>query len=72
MAKKIDIATLQALVGTTYPPPYHTPCLGRERKKLGDAAGLTQFGVNLLHLPPGTWSSRVRLRAERRGRAGHR
>jgi uncharacterized cupin superfamily protein len=57
MAKKIDIATLQALVGSTYPPPYHTPCLGRERKRLGDAAGLTQFGVNLLHLPPGTWSS---------------
>jgi uncharacterized cupin superfamily protein len=24
---------------------------------LGDAAELTQFGVNLLRLPPGTWSS---------------
>jgi len=24
---------------------------------LGDAAGITQFGVNLLKLPPGTWSS---------------
>jgi uncharacterized cupin superfamily protein len=24
---------------------------------LGDAAGLTQFGVNLLHLPPSAWSS---------------
>src|SRR6266851_4000715 len=26
-------------------------------KKIGDAAGLTQFGVNLLVLPPGVWSS---------------
>ena len=25
--------------------------------KLGDAAGLSQFGVNLLRLPPGAWSS---------------
>jgi uncharacterized cupin superfamily protein len=24
---------------------------------LGDAAGLSQFGVNLLHLPPSAWSS---------------
>jgi uncharacterized cupin superfamily protein len=27
------------------------------RKRLGDAGGLTQFGVNLLHLSPGAWSS---------------
>ena len=25
--------------------------------RLGDAAGLTQFGVNRLRLPPGAWSS---------------
>jgi uncharacterized cupin superfamily protein len=57
MSQKIDVATLQPLIGTTYPPPYDTPCLSRERKRLGDAAGLTQFGVNLLRLPPGAWSS---------------
>lgn len=57
MAKKIDVASLPVLIGTSYPPPYHTPCLGRERKRLGDAAGLAQFGVNLLRLPPGAWSS---------------
>src|SRR4029077_15501742 len=28
-----------------------------QRTKLGDVAGLTQFGVNLLRLPPGAWSS---------------
>jgi uncharacterized cupin superfamily protein len=57
MAKRIDPATLPAVTGTFYPPPYHTPCLARSRTKLGDAAGLTQFGVNLLRLPPGAWSS---------------
>ena len=57
MAKKIDSAEIAAVVGTLYPPPFGEPCLSRERKKLGDAAGLTQFGVNLLRLPPGAWSS---------------
>src|SRR5579863_8478611 len=55
--KRIDVATLAAVIGTTYPPPFDEPCRARERKKLGDAAGLTQFGVNLLTLPPGAWSS---------------
>ena len=57
MARKIDIAALEPVLGTFYPPPHDDPCLSRERKKLGDAAGLTQFGVNLLRLPPGAWSS---------------
>ena len=57
MTRKIDIAALAPLVGTLYPPPYSEPCLARERRRLGDAAGLTQFGVNLLRLPPGAWSS---------------
>ena len=30
---------------------------GRVRKTLGDPGGLTDFGVNLLQLPPGAWSS---------------
>ncbi len=57
MTKKIDIAALAPIVGTTYPAPFDRPCLARERRRLGDAAGLTQFGVNLLRLPPGAWSS---------------
>lgn len=57
MGKKIDITAIAPQVGTTYPPPFHTPCLARSRQKLGDAAGLTQFGVNLTRLPPGSWSS---------------
>ncbi len=57
MPKKIDIDSLPAIVGTLYPSPFDSPCRARERRKLGDAAGLTQFGVNLLTLPPGAWSS---------------
>ncbi len=57
MPKRIDPATLQAIVGTLYPPPFDEPCRARARTKLGDPAGLTQFGVNLLRLPPGAWSS---------------
>ena len=54
---KIDLATAPTRVGTGYPPPFNEPCVGRHRTKLGDAVGLTQFGVNLLRLPPGQWSS---------------
>jgi len=57
MSKRIDPATAPVLTGTTYPPPYDEPCRARQRMRLGDAAGLTQFGVNLLRLKPGTWSA---------------
>ena len=54
---KIDIASLGERRGSSYPPPFDAPCATRVRKALGDAAGLTDFGVNLLRLPPGAWSS---------------
>ena len=54
---KIDITAAPVRKGTAYPPPYDQPCLARHRVKLGDAAGLDQFGVNLLTLPPGVWSA---------------
>ena len=57
MTKRIDPAALPAIVGTLYPTPFDEPCRARERTRLGDAAGLKQFGVNLLRLPPGAWSS---------------
>jgi uncharacterized cupin superfamily protein len=55
--KRIDITALPSVVGTLYPSPFDAPCRARERTKLGAAAGLSQFGVNLLRLPPGSWSS---------------
>jgi uncharacterized cupin superfamily protein len=57
MSKRIDVAAVPPTIGTLYPPPFGEPCRPRERRKLGDQAGLAQFGVNLLRLVPGSWSS---------------
>ncbi len=54
---KIDVTSVSEFKGTGYPAPFDQPCLERVRKRLGDAGGLTQFGVNLLTLMPGVWSS---------------
>jgi uncharacterized cupin superfamily protein len=57
MTKKISLANTRIRRGSGYPAPFDEPCKERMRNVLGDAAGLTQFGVNLLRLPPGCWSS---------------
>ena len=57
MAKRIDITKLPIITGSGYPTPFDLPCATRARQRLGDAAGLTDFGVNLMRLPPGAWSS---------------
>jgi len=54
---KIDIAAVQGRRGSGYPPPFDAPCATRTRQRLGDAGGLRDFGVNLMTLPPGGWSS---------------
>ena len=54
---KIDIAKAPERKGSLYPAPFDKPCAERVRRQLGDAAGLTDFGVNLLRLAPGVWSS---------------
>ncbi len=43
--------------GSRYPVPYNEPCMARTKHILGDVFGLKQFGVNLVLLPPGSWSS---------------
>ena len=53
----LDPQTVKPLVGTDYPPPHDQQVKTRERRKLGDALGLKNFGVNLLRLPPGCASS---------------
>jgi uncharacterized cupin superfamily protein len=57
MTKRIDVTKLPVITGTLYPPPFDEPCRPRQRTRLGDAAGLTQYGVNLVRLEPGAWSS---------------
>lgn len=43
--------------GSGYPSPFNEPCMDRVRRRLGDHFGLTDFGVNLVVLPPESWSS---------------
>lgn len=42
---------------TGYPEPFRALVAGRHRRRLGDAFGLGQFGVNLCRLEPGAASS---------------
>ena len=53
----IDPKSAEQKTGTSYPPEYDAPCAGRHVTQLGDAGGLTQFGANLVTLPPGGWAS---------------
>ena len=54
---KIDLAAVPERKGAGYPKPFDAPCASRTRRRLGDAGGLQDFGVNLMTLPPGGWSS---------------
>ena len=54
---KIDIAKLPVDSRSTYPDPFNRVVAGRSRKRLGNAAGLDQFGVNLTTLKPGAASA---------------
>ncbi|WP_044237198.1 cupin domain-containing protein [Chondromyces apiculatus] len=53
----LDPATVEPYSGSSYPAPFNLAAAGREKRFLGPALGLTQFGVNLARLPPGAWSS---------------
>jgi len=54
---KIDLDALPRRLGVGYPAPFAQMSADRVRQRLGDAGGLTDFGVNLMRLPPGNWSS---------------
>ena len=54
---KIDVAAIPESNSCGYPAPFHEIARGRFRKRLGDAGGLTEFGVNLCRLEPGSASS---------------
>ena len=53
----LDAMTVSARTGSAYPAPFDAPAAGRAKRALGDALDLTQFGVNLVTLAPGAWSS---------------
>lgn len=53
----IEADAVEAHYGSSYPAPYDKPCAEREKRALGDHFGLSDFGVNLVTLEPGVWSS---------------
>ncbi len=54
---KLDLTQVPVKTGSIYPEPYAAMMKGRSSLRLGDAGGLTQFGVNLVTLEPGALSS---------------
>lgn len=60
----IDPADVEEHAGTFYPDAIKGASEARLKKRLGDAAGLTKFGVNLTTLPPGAASALRHWHAE--------
>ena len=56
-APALDPATVEPRLGSDYPVRFRALVAGRERRPLGDAVGLRNFGVHLMRLPPGCASS---------------
>ncbi len=54
---KLDLSAVPVKTGSIYPAPYAEMMAGRSSLRLGQAGGLTQFGVNLVTLEPGGMSS---------------
>lgn len=53
----LDPAEQEPVTGSGYPKEFRSVCDGRSKKRLGDVLGLTQFGVNLVTLAPGSASA---------------
>ena len=53
----IDLTNVPVKISTIYPPEYAPQVAGRSSMRLGEAGGLTQFGVNIVILAPGAKSS---------------
>jgi uncharacterized cupin superfamily protein len=53
----LDPDGLPVRTGSSYPAPFRGPVANREKRVLGDALGLANFGVNLVRLNPGDWSA---------------
>ena len=57
MARTLDPQTLSEKAGSSYPAHLSKELEGRFRRALGNRLGIRNFGVNLLRLAPGAWSS---------------
>ena len=54
---KVDIAKVPVRSGSFYPAEFQAGCRGRHKQAIGDAVGLTQFGVNISRIEPGQASA---------------
>ena len=54
---KIDIAKVPARPIASYSKEFAGVISGREKQRIGDAAGLTQFGVNITRIKPNSASA---------------
>lgn len=53
----LDSASIAEVHGSGYPEPFRTRMGDRVKRRLGEAFGLTHFGVNLVTLGPGGQSA---------------
>ena len=53
----LDPASIPPRSGSSYPEPFRSRVLPRQKRALGDALGLTKIGVHLTTLSPGKESS---------------
>lgn len=53
----LDLAHIPHRTGSNYPLPFQPQVAGRSKQRLGDAAGLKNFGVNLVRLAPDSCSA---------------
>lgn len=53
----IDLNAIPISTGSGYPECFQATVAGRHRQRLGNAAGLKNFGVNLTTLTPGSQSA---------------
>lgn len=54
---QIDLSLVPVETGSNYPEAFQSAVVGRSRQRVGKAAGLQNFGVNLTTLAPGSQSA---------------
>ena len=53
----IEALQVEAVRRSIYPEPFKARVAGRMKRRLGEVFGLRNFGVNLVHLEPGSQSA---------------
>jgi uncharacterized cupin superfamily protein len=53
----LDPSNVPAVAGSRYPEPFRSRVAARLKRRLGEALGLKNFGVNLATIPPGAVSA---------------